>query len=142
MAERKSIYIGRGLARALAQQDLFGGTTGMVNVIGDRYAEICRRERPELTLDEWCAVCDALNGVWSFQLGDDGAANLPALMPEIHDAPGLSEKWEVDVPRICAILNGLSFAGRIAVIDLVERFWARSEDRRAPRVIMREVLNG
>lgn len=139
MAERKSIYIGAGLARAIDQQDLFGGLTGMVNAVGDRYAEICRRERPALTLDEWCAVCDALNGVWSFQMGD-GAANLPSLPLEIHDAPGLADKWEVDVPRICGILAALSFAGRIAVIDMVERFWARSADRRLPRVIMQELL--
>lgn len=58
MAERKSIYIGAGLARALDQQELFGGKTGMVNVIGDRYAEICRIASIDLVERFWSRASD------------------------------------------------------------------------------------
>jgi hypothetical protein len=140
MAIRKYIYIGERLATAAAPlTKLLDGDTSAINAIGDRYLEMVRRHRPELTLDEWCAVADALNGAWSEHLGNHEAATVITLgmAQTIHDSD-VGEKWDVDAASLVRAVDALDYAGRLAVLHVVEAVWA--DDRQNVRLVLQEIL--
>lgn len=130
-ADRQSIFIGESLA-ANPLVPLLGGYTLAVNALADLYADLVRRERPELTLDEWEAVIIANNGVWQSLI----AREIPTLqlISELADTPEWEEPeiaandpshgTDVDAGRVNQILTHLSFGGRLAVLHVVMRAWA------------------
>jgi len=97
-----------------------------------RYAEVCRRDLPQLSVDEWRLVMDALNGCWMH----DTPAHWAAL--EIADAISLNRldtKWGVDGADLQRRLGALGHGGWVALVDAAERFWAsssRGEEARVP----------
>ncbi|MGC4033665.1 MAG: hypothetical protein QM754_18425 [Tepidisphaeraceae bacterium] len=130
--ERKSIYWGESLSRVAGPlSELLGGEGAAVNALADRYAELIRRERPQLTLDEWQAVCDANNGVWSMSFSRE----TPTLQL-IDD--NIAERHGVDAAAINGILSGLPLAGKMAVLAVVEAAWA--SDLPAGRVAIEAAL--
>lgn len=103
--------------------DLGGGDSlsGTINRLADRYYEIVRRSRIDLSPGELDAVRDALNG-W---LAEPAAtiAGGPAL--EVEDAlpDGLAERHGIDGPALVAKLRGLTYAQEVALVDAVEQYW-------------------
>lgn len=98
-----------------------------------RYAAMCARELPELSIAEWNLCRDALNGAW---LLDDQAVRF--LEHEIADACKLNRldvKWSewavnnghagIDAADLVARLATLGYASRLALVDSVERWWRR-----------------
>lgn len=130
-ADRREIYVGEALA-ANPLVPLLGGYTHAVNALADLYAELVRRERPELTLDEWEAVVVANNGVWHSLI----AREIPMLqlIGELAESPEWQEPEiaerdpshgsDIDAARVNQILTSLSFGGRLAVLHVVMRAWA------------------
>ncbi len=88
-----------------------------------RYAEVCRRELPALSVPEWKLCMDALNGtiLW------DRVESISWLVHEVEDAlriNKLGEKHGVDGPALLAKLADTTYAQRLAIADTAERFWA------------------
>lgn len=122
MARRTTIYLTDRAEAALAGGDSLSGS---INRIADRYYEILRRSRIDLSDAEMDAVRDALNG-W---LAEPAAtiAGGPAL--EVADAldDGLAERHGIDGRALLAKLRGLTFAQEVALVDYVEQFWRAAQ---------------
>jgi hypothetical protein len=107
-----------------------GGRSVVIRALISGYAEIVRRERPELDAAEWNAIRDALNGMWLLA-EQSGIGMLASGLPhELADAcrlEGLAEKWTIDGPALVRKVEALGFAARVAVLDDVLRFWARMD---------------
>lgn len=118
MARRTTIYLTDRAEAALAGGDSLSGS---INRIADRYYEILRRSRIDLSDAEMDAVRDALNG-W---LAEPAAtiSGGPAL--EVEDAldDGLAERHGIDGRALVDKLRELSYAQEVALVDYVEQFW-------------------
>ncbi|HZT90317.1 MAG TPA: hypothetical protein VFA12_20420 [Stellaceae bacterium] len=102
--------------------------TGRVNSIAERYLDIVEEARPAFARAEWCAVCDANNGAGSFdELEIAGAPEWMVLAANVADTPGLGAKWDIDQRDLVRRLDGLPRAGKIAVLETAQRFWALTE---------------
>lgn len=116
--ERITIYAAPPIWRALEVDG--ENRSGRLNAVCDRYDTIILDEltRMMFSRDEWCAICDVLNGTW---LHDHGWQSCWA---EVLDSPEMDEKWGIDHKGLGERLHEVSLAGRAAVIDVVERFWS------------------
>lgn len=118
--ERITIYAGPPIRRAL---EAAGENRSLrINAICDRYDTIVVHELADMgktfTREEWCAICDVLNGTW---LLDN---NWQSCWAEMLDSPEMDEKWGIDHKALGERMHKLSLAGRAAVVDVVERFWS------------------
>lgn len=118
MATKKGIYFAEGAEHLLGEI-----SSGRVNQVLDRYAEILRRERVEQLFSEaeWSALRDMLNGVVSEPAGMIRGSLLMGWEDSLED--GIAEKWDVDPAVMGDKLRGLSFAQEVAVIEAVQRWW-------------------
>lgn len=123
-ADRIHIYVGGPLRRLLdGRPD--DPASHAINAVVERYQTIVARSIPALTEAEWMATADALNGVALWH----EAGCLPWL--EVADADrlnGLGAKWRVDAQALARRLHDAPYASVVAVIDVVERLWARVGD--------------
>ncbi len=122
--QNKSIHFGPALRRLTEAKkpEVF---SGMVETVCDRYAQMISDALPDLEEAQWCAICDALNGVWMREGHSYGF-----LWAEIADADrlnGLGDKWGIDAEDLAAHLRSLPLASTLAVVEVVERFWSRAE---------------
>lgn len=99
-----------------------------LHLLVQRYEAILARHRPDLTEAEEGCLADILRSTW---LADDHAPD--ALVATIEDALSRAEresgedyatKWSIEPERLLAKLRALDYAGRVAVCDLVERWWS------------------
>lgn len=97
-----------------------GNMSGRINTIILRYAEMVARSAPELSLAEWCAVCDANNGT----VTDEMPMSVTLLWANVHDCRGLGEKWDVDVKKLVNKMRSWTYAESVACAEIVERFWS------------------
>lgn len=127
MAQKASVYLADASLAVLSAiqgpaEERYA-LSGRINTIVGRYGEIVRRSMPELTLGEWCAVCDANNGSM-IDVEEFAAISASLLWANVADSPGIGEKWGVDAKTLVKKLRGLSFAETIAVAEVVQRFWS------------------
>lgn len=115
MARRATIYLTDRAEAVLGT----GSLSGTVNRIADRYYEIVRRSRPDLTPAELDAVRDACSG-W---LAEPAATIAGGVALEVQDAldDGLAER--VDGAALVAKLSALTYAQEVALVDSVEQYW-------------------
>lgn len=121
MSRRATIYLSDQAEAALgpmADESL----SGRVNSLLIRYDGIRHEACPVLSVQEWCAVCDVLNGAF---VGAEHTDSDPAryIWAEMADAPEMGEKWGIDHGALVARLRGMSFAARCAVVEVATRFW-------------------
>lgn len=118
MARRTTIYL-----TDRAEAVLSGGESlsGSINRVADRYYEVVRRSRIDLSPAELNAVRDALSG-W---LAEPAAtiSGGPALEVEDALADGLAERHGIDGPVLVAKLRGLTYAQEVSLVDSVEQHW-------------------
>jgi hypothetical protein len=89
-----------------------------------RYERMCRESMPAFTRDEWCAIMDANNGGSDLFVAEvDGYPSATGIWANLHDSPGLGEKWGVDQPALVKRLQQLSTAELLAVDEAINRFW-------------------
>ncbi len=125
MAKKSGIHIGPQLDAVIGVTgDEVGITTSKrVNIIGDRYAEILRRERIDkhFSAAEWNALRDMLNGT----LSEPAELIRGSLQMGWEDSveDGLAEKWDVDPTALQQKLAALTFVQEVAVVEAVERWW-------------------
>lgn len=130
MSKKAGIHIGPQLDAVIGVTgDKAGITTSRrVNVIGDRYAEILRRERIEKLFSdaEWNALRDLLAGVCS----EPAALIRGSLSMGWEDAieDGLAEKWDVDPVGLSRKLAELTYVQEVCVIEAVERWWRNHDN--------------
>lgn len=100
-----------------------GGSTGLTaGRLLRRYLDLCQDALPTLRLGEWCAICDAMNGIW---MHDGWSPRY--LWVEISETEGLGEKWGIDQEALVTMLRGASLATTLAIVDVVEQFWSRED---------------
>ncbi|WP_220816075.1 hypothetical protein [Pseudomonas paralcaligenes] len=125
MAKKAGIHIGPQLEAAIgATGDETGITTSKrVNVIGDRYTEILRRERVEKLFSEaeWNALRDMLKGT----ISEPAEVIRGSLQMGWEDSleDGIHEKWDVDPKAMQTKLAALTYVQEVAVVEAVERWW-------------------
>ena len=118
MATKKGIYF------ADAAEQLLGDiSSGRVNQVLDRYAEILRRERVEQLFGaaEWNALRDMLSGVISEPAVMIRGSLLMGWEDSLED--GIAAKWDVDPAVMGDKLRALTFAQEVAVIESAQRWW-------------------
>lgn len=118
MAAKLSIYAGEPLATVLAGYD--DQRSGRVNQVCADYLLLIPELAPEMSRDEWCAVCDALNGLF-IPDGDHGTYRF--IWAEVADCEGLGEKWAIDQAALAARLRAMSVGQLIAAAEVSRRFW-------------------
>ena len=119
--DRISIYPGPEMARVIGERKRDESTlTQTINAIVDRYGEICARNRPQLTEGEWMAVCDCCNGTWFAP----ASTLVGSVLTNVEDTPELADKWDIDQPALQRKLAALSYCEQVALVDMIERFWA------------------
>ena len=96
-----------------------------------RYAEVCERDRPRLSVAEWRLCCDALNG---HSLTDQPAHWAEHSITDGVVLSGLDSKWGVSWPELRDKLNALSHGGWVALVDEAERFWSAVSRGEEPKV--------
>lgn len=131
MAEKFSIYAGEPMATALAGYD--DSRSGRINQVCADWLLMVRDQAPELTESEWCAVADALNGLY---MRDSDEATYRFAWAEIADAPELGPKWGIDQPALAAKLRALGTSQLVALAEIVRRFWA-DPNAAAPAELLR-----
>lgn len=92
-----------------------------------RYAEICRRELPKLTRDQWAALCNANKGINDQLLGDNPSSVQTMLWANVADAPGLGEKWGVDPQELVEAVRCWTYTQAVAAYEAIVRFWHHPE---------------
>ena len=121
--KRIQLYVGDPLAAELAKMPPGQTFSGHVNALAARHAMMRHDVTPRMTVSEWAAICDALNG--SYLLDADTALHAWA---SVADTEGLGDKWSIDQESLVAKLRALPAAARIAVAEVVEAFWARAPE--------------
>jgi hypothetical protein len=97
-----------------------GSASGALARIVTRYAEILVREMPSLSTGESALISESLDGARF-----DAPATIALLDQVVADAiqmRGLAEKHGVDGPDLVKRLSGLTYAGKMAVLDSIELF--------------------
>ena len=124
-----ALYVSDDLRAVLEPRGLEpGGGEGLASCVAravDRYAAICERSLPSFSDEEWRLILDAMNGCWV-----SGAATTirGVIKLQIYDAiklDKLDEKWRVDAPILLEVVDALSFAQEVAIVDACERWWLR-----------------
>lgn len=123
----RNIYLTPDAAAALAarstgDRDVSRAACRML----ERYAEVARRCRPELSEAEWSLLRDACNG-WAVEPAS-AVAWLPLQVDDAIRLDELDRKWGVDGPALIERLRRLDYAGCLAVLDEIERWWATGTD--------------
>ena len=123
MGKKTTIYIPDKISEFIAgygENSLSGALATLI----ERYRIIVADNTPELSEQEWLAICDANNGcgIWLTAGGD--VDNATYVWANIADAEDFSEKWGVDNAALAGKLRDLPIAGRIAAWDVAARFWA------------------
>ena len=118
-ARRITIYVGEPVAALLTHVGEGASVSGRLNTVAERYAEVVRRSAPALSTAQWSALADALNGTVL------GVVEIRHMADEVRDCDGLGRKWGVDQAGLADAVDALTFAGRLAGAEIVERFWAR-----------------
>lgn len=124
MSKRTTIWISDQAEEALGpvKQAEGDSLSGRINSILIRYDQIRVEDCPELTVNEWCAICDANNSSW---LQAESAENDPARYAwmNVADSDELDEKWGVDRLDLARRMKTMTISQQCAVIEVIGRFW-------------------
>ena len=122
MAGRKlGVYMSPALETLVQGREDHDTLSGRLGTVAERYVEIVKRHRPDLTYAEWNVCRDVLNGVW---LRD--ADMIRSIWADIHDSTddGIGEKWAVDTKALADRIRTMPYAQLVALIEDVETWWA------------------
>lgn len=131
MAKKTTIYLSDPLLQAVGPcGEESGGPSlsGRLATIAERYLEIVRRARPELTRAEWCVILDANNGHFE-GLGSAGLGSL--MWANVADAAndGIGQQWGLSADQVRDLawrLQSLPHASLVSICEAAEQFWLRA----------------
>ena len=121
---KKSIYVGPYLERVLERH---GNVSGRLDIIACRYSEIVKYHCPILTVPQWCAIIDVLNG-WFLSPSDDSSRDILHELEDGDELNGLGEKWSVNIPELREELKATGAAGLIAATEIGQQFWLTNSE--------------
>lgn len=123
MAERKTIYLPDPVVEYLADAESLSGRISGVIL---RYKELCARHLPQLTRNEWCAICDANNGCGDIM---DEHPDLIVGMQwaNVADSPGLGAKWGINQAALVTRMRKWTYAETVAAFEAVRTFWLHTD---------------
>ena len=124
MGGKRSVYFSDAALEYLKDAEVL--SSRLVGILL-RYREIVRRELPVLSRAEWCAICDANNGCDDLLLGDHPESVGSMLWANVHDSPGLGEKWGIDQARLVKRMQQWSYAQQVAAFEVVRCFWLHTD---------------
>jgi len=94
-----------------------------INIVIDRYAEVITKNIPELEINEWHLIVDALKGIWSIEPVQNTLTMIAGKVEEALSNPKTASKYGVDIESLRAKLQDLSMEQKFALIDVAEVFW-------------------
>lgn len=117
MAEKMSIYAGEPLSGILAGFE--SNRSGRVNAVADAYRIFVLDNTPAFTAEEWCALADVTNGVWTDMPG------LRLTWASMSDAAadGIGQKWSIDPEAFAQRLRKLRDSELLAIREVIARWW-------------------
>lgn len=125
MARQMTYYMAPEAESVIGNYKERGSFNSRANSIIIRYGAICKKDCPEMTVSEWMACCDVLNGTVR---DTDSYWNDPARMihANIEDSEqdGLGEKWGIDCKEFSSRLREMPYSSQCAIVEVVSRFWA------------------
>ena len=127
MAKKTSIYLSEDVLSALdlPQSGASESLSGRIGFMSTAAAAVADESCPALTEAEWLFVCDANNGVYhTYELGCSGVLTGVAL--NCADSPESAERFGVDAIEMMTRLVAMTTAEKLAVFEVVRRFWMRS----------------
>lgn len=125
MAIKTTVYISDEREQAINERHREKpNLSGALGMFIDRYCAIVRAHTPDLTTAEWCCLFDVY---CSHMFADDILAEARMLPTCVHDSieDGTLAKWDLEGDAFLAKLQALAPVERVAVLDMVQRFWAR-----------------
>lgn len=114
-----SIYLSRGL-RSLRDRSVPVELSDRLDEIVSIYQELVQRERPTLSISEWCALTDLLN---STQLSVHTVRCLWYSVEDAGQMDGLGTEWDIDIPSLVQRLREMSFGQLVAVVETAMGYW-------------------
>lgn len=122
-----SIYVDepiRTLLASVSAEDSGARSWRISNAV-ERYLAIVEHDMPTLTIGEWCAIIDTLNGTFL------ESSQIRCMWMEIADhEPGfLEQKWKIDRKVLIERLKTMPVGSRMAVAEVAHRFWSSEEAR-------------
>lgn len=123
---RMSVYSGPPMQAALDAVDQ-ENKSGRLNTICERYMLLISDQlrRIDMSRAEWCAILDANNGVQIYTGAGDISATM--LWANVHDTPGLGEKWGIDHTALVKKMQQYPQSALLAILEVCDRFWSRSQ---------------
>jgi hypothetical protein len=121
---KTSIYLDEETKQILAAREVGPGTRSeVIRSCVMRYAETCRRERPDLTVAEWRTVVEILNPKWL--AAGHSAIHVPATLEDVGTTTGkaLGKKTK-----------DMFFSELVAIVDEAERYWAAKASGEKPKL--------
>jgi hypothetical protein len=101
------------------------GLSARVTEVVRQHEEMVRQATPELSLKQWCAVCDAHNGL---AMNDDIYAPTVAWATvAAAEEFGLGKRWGIDALALANQIRELPYASAVAVCEIARRFWHSRE---------------
>jgi len=102
------------------------GLSGRIAAIVRRYQALIGLARPPLSREQWCAVCDANNGVDDLLVEHPQSIGM-MLWANVADTPGLGTKWDINQDALVETMRAWSYAEQIAAYETVRVFWSCSD---------------
>lgn len=123
MAKKTTIYIPDKIMDYIARYGE-NSLSGAITTLIERYSKLTAEATPQLTLGEWCAICDANNGcgIWLSAGGPDQGGQVWMNVAE-GEKDGLNEKWGIDCADLGRRIMLMPLDSRLAVWDVAARFW-------------------
>lgn len=124
MGRKSTIYISTAAEGIIGTLDEGDSISGRINSIITRYGEITSRDCPTLTVGEWLAIIDILNGTW--READTPQNDIARyLWAEIEDAiaDGINDKWDIDAADLSKRVRAMTYGQQCAIIEVACRFW-------------------
>ena len=129
MSDRKTIYFPDGFSEQYLA-DAEHGLSSRIQAIIRRYDMIVTQSRPLMTRNEWCAICDANNGVDDLLMGEHPDSARQMIWANVADAAqqnDLANKWDIDAEALVHRLRHLNVAEAFAVYEAVRAFWQHAD---------------
>jgi hypothetical protein len=129
MAQQDRARITKRFQEFVGQPDNY---SSRVNSIIGRYMAIVLDAMPELSENEWLAICDANTGPAFVPMEmEPSVENDPARYAWMNVAdsePGyVKEAWGVDNLELARKMKSMSFIEQCGVVEVIQKFWEKSD---------------
>lgn len=124
MNNKTTIHLSPALAklREISKENPSQGFGGMLTTIVERYNEIVRRKKLNLSEAEWNLIRDTMNASCYWDR-PDSILVLPIAVRDSIELDKADEKWDVDGTALLEKLGSADYSDLCAIVDRVETWW-------------------